>query len=348
VITPYNPDVFYKLDIIVYYTKRNLFVCGLAGYIGESKKPEITYQLITRLFEKAELRGRCAAGFWGTQKNDGILYHKEPIRATSLVKKDIWKKIAEINPNLLLVHAREASVGSGLPAINKNNHPFINKDGTIALVHNGKIGNPEQYALRKKYETISECDSEILLRIFENGNEETEFLEENRDLTGLRDIWSYLSRSHGQTPPAMAVAIAEKLPNTVRRLWLFRNNLRTLWAIDLREALGQIFFCSTEEMWHYGLATCPDVQTVLNDFTIKLVELPPEEVWLMEISSNDPVVNDENFQKFVVSPCGDFEPWTYTGELLKTKRKFCDEMITTLDENDEIAQEDQLELGLWD
>lgn len=247
------------------------------------------------------------------------------------MRKDVWRKIAKLEPNLLIAHAREASVGP--PSINKNNHPFVNTDRTIAVVHNGRIPDPEYSALRKKYEINSECDSEILLRIFENENGDK--------LAGVKDIWSFFSRKYGHNTlsiPAMAVAIGERLSEGVRRLWLFRNDLRTLWLVDLRESLGQIFFCSTEEIWHQAIASSPAAKFLRRN-TIKLIELLPEEIWSMKISPSCPTITEENLQKFEVK-IGDYEPWNHKGDCLKINRSTSNpDVITVLNENDELTYE---------
>ena len=140
-----------------------------------------------------EIRGTDAAGFWGISKKGTIYYHKEPVRSTQLVQSSSWRNVGQEEMDLLLVHTRQASQGVGMPQQNRNNHPFTSSDRCIGLVHNGRI--PEYNSLRRRYEVNSECDSEILLRIFEQGTER---------LDGIKDIWGQVQI--GQ----MAVAIGEK------------------------------------------------------------------------------------------------------------------------------------------
>jgi glucosamine 6-phosphate synthetase-like amidotransferase/phosphosugar isomerase protein len=225
-------------------------VCGICGYIGQSVDQNVTYQLMTHLFEKTEVRGEDAAGIWGPANDGEVLYHKEPCKSSIFVKRPFWKSLADHSPDLMLCHARAASMGVGVPSVNRNNHPFISWDGTIGLVHNGRIPDTEYRALKKRYPTTSACDSEIVLRIFEAGK----FADEDRTkefepyglvsqgLTGMKDIWSYLSLGH------MAVAIGET-QNDNRRLWLFRNKHRSLWLADMRSQLGQVFFFSAPQIW---------------------------------------------------------------------------------------------------
>jgi hypothetical protein len=242
-------------------------ICGIAGYIGESKNPQLTYDLITALFQGVETRGKDAAGFWGVN-NEQVIFHKEPGRSSQLIKKNEWLDILNFNPSLLITHAREASSGVGPPAINKNNHPFTSRDKNIALIHNGRVAEADYRNLLKKYEVATACDSEILLRIFEN----------SPGLDGIKDIWAFSQKTQ------MAVAIAERAEDNRHRLWLFRNQHRSLWIIDLQDILGQTFFCSTAEIWHNALKS-HKIKELLNK-RIKLIELTPEEVWSFELGSD--------------------------------------------------------------
>lgn len=306
-------------------------MCGIAGFIGESKDPQLSFKLITALFEKIEMRGKDAAGFWGSNKDNKILYHKEPGTSSNLIKKEIWKSVCKFNPNLFIAHAREASSGVGPPNINKNNHPFTSADRSIALVHNGRIHDIEYAALKQKYEVLTKCDSEILLRIFEAGAKyapqdiETEFGDEDLEigsrLMGIKDIWSTVCHGH------MAVAIGEQSVDS-KRLWLFRNIFRTLWLVDVREQLGQIFFCSTAEIWQSAVASNPVLKSI-NKKTVKLLELPPEEVWLLRISDSSPIVEDSQTQRFDVRASGESEPWSFTGEPLKINKPYGPENVIT-------------------
>jgi hypothetical protein len=299
-------------------------MCGICGYIGRSKSPKITFELTTRLFEQSESRGKDAAGFWGVEAENGkILYHKEPCESGKLVQKPIWNKIIQLNPDILLLHARDATPGVGVASDNKNNHPFVNSDYSVALIHNGRIPEFEYSLLTKKYKVISTCDSEILLRIFESGknyNEseiDTELLKDGNNLAsrlmGIRDIWSSISVGSRRS---MAVAIGERLSEGHRRLWLFRNCLRTLWLIDLREALGQYFFVSTDDIWQEAIQSLPNVQEYLKKSKKMMIEMPANEVWALEINPQEPIVTDDNFHRYSIEKEGTHE-WQEEDEMVK-------------------------------
>jgi glucosamine 6-phosphate synthetase-like amidotransferase/phosphosugar isomerase protein len=234
-------------------------LCGLAGFIGKAKNPKLSYQIITSLLEKSQARGIDAAGFWGTSENS-TFYHKEPGPACCFIQRNKWKKLEKYNPNLLLAHARGASKGSGLPKSNKNNHPFISTNKNIGLIHNGKI---EEYKyLKQNYRLETECDSEVLLRIF----------EKKENLEGITDIFDLVTTGH------MAVAIGQK-DSQGKHLWLFRNRYRPLWIINAYIPLGQVFFISELNFWTE--TTCR-----LRLKGIEIYELPTEEVWKFTLSND--------------------------------------------------------------
>lgn len=268
-------------------------MCGLLGFIGESKNPYLTFDLTTKLLLVSEIRGFDATGYWATEKeSDGkIAYYKEGIPAEEFVKKDEWKLIEKFNPNLLIAHVRKTSTGVGASFFNQNNHPFVSYDKSLAIIHNGRIEENEYQRLKDCYELNSECDSEIILRIIENGTD-------NR-LIGIKEVFSNIQNGH------MAVAVGERAKDK-RFLWLFRNKYRPLWVIDLQEILGQIFFISDPDIWDEVIFKNKKFNFL--DYQEKIYELPTEEVWLFEFQSvinlqkfklikNGTVPLNQNFQK---------------------------------------------------
>lgn len=318
--------------------KGRCFICGIAGFIGESTHPEITYQLITSVFEELEIRGTDAAGFWGSQKGKSgkIIYHKDSDKASDLIKREIWKKVCPFNPNLLLVHARASSIGVGTAWQNKNNHPFVSADRNIALVHNGRIQDVEYKTLKKKYEVFSNTDSEIFLRIFEAGemldDGMTDLAKDDKHhrLLGIRNIWSQITKGH------MACAIGERMENGARRLWLFRNKHRPIWLFDLRKTLGQIFFCSTPEIWQRAVNNCPEAKAVVRKKT-KFIELPEDEIWVMTVTLQYPTLEPDNFKKYSVHAAG-FSTYEHKGNEIPIKKGDPSaEVVTNLNDKEEVV-----------
>ena len=236
---------------------------------------------------------------------------------------------------MLLVHARGASKGLGEPSVNRNNHPFVNTDYSIGLVHNGRVDDTEYAFLKKQYGVQSQCDSEILLRIFEAGEtygysylkKILANVEHPQRFAGIKDIFSNIVEGH------MAVAVAERGLDKERMLWLFRNKHRPLWIVDMRAYLGQIFFVSEPNIWEEAAANI-GIKHIIK--TQKLIELPTEEVWFFKID------NDESYPKNVKK----YEVVKGTEISYGQNSKFCPvikkppkfKVITQLNENDQILK----------
>lgn len=263
-----------------------------------------------------------------------MLYHKEPVKSSDFVTKDVWQQTPDYNPNMLLVHARGASKGLGDPRINYNNHPFTSLDKTIGLIHNGRIDDCEYYHLKQKYDLKTQCDSELLLRIFESGDLQNK-INLNRDfgdfdyshrLAGIRDIFSFINEGH------MAVAIGERISNGSRMLWLFRNKYRPLWMVDMRQLLGQIFFVSEFDIWEDAIYETESYNEL--SCSQKVIELPKEEVWLFQIDIENPC---PNFQKYEVCKNNKFYSWKFDGKKnVNIKNEVDFSIITELNDNDEL------------
>jgi hypothetical protein len=328
-------------------------MCGIAGFIGASKNPDITYQIATKLFDRLEERGNDAAGFWATEPGDdgSVVFHKEPGASSKLIQQEIWRKtIAKMNLDLMVMHARRASTGAD-PKKNKNNHPFTSSDRSIALVHNGKL--PEHHDLRKKYEVRSDTDSEVLLRIFEWASINTTQEEAQVELPsmdwitaskvmGLKKIFSYINTG------VMASAVAERgTENGERTLWLFRNSMphgqqdRPLYVIDVRDKLGQIFFCSTDVLWRKAMTDCPQARQFIGRRWC--IEMPADEIWYFNTSNDVPVPDDSTCKKLDVTRGNVWRPLEDVGSPLpiigcNTQPPFS--IISYLNEHDDLNLED--------
>ena len=264
----------------------------------------MTYQIISKLLEKSEIRGIDATGYWGVEKgSDGcIFYHKEPARSSIFVKKNHWKSLEKYDLNLLLVHARGASKGVGEPLHNQNNHPFTNADRSFAMIHNGRVDDCEYHGLKQKYEVLSNCDSEILLRVAEHAkNDNPEDLTCARRLDGIKEVFSVINQGH------MAVALGERVREN-RYLWLFRNPHRPLWLVDLRDSLGQIMFFSEPSIWEESISECSLAKNNLK--SQKLLEIPDHQIWCFQVS--DIKKHVENVEKYEVLKSS-INPWVFDG-----------------------------------
>ena len=311
-------------------------MCGLAGYIGSSKKPKISYGLATALFENLEIRGMDAAGIWGTEQGNGsIIYHKEPVNSSRFIKNEIWDNVKKLKPDLLLLHARYTSSGVGHARHNKNNHPFVSTDKTVAMVHNGII--QEACCLKEKYEIKSDTDSEILLRMFEHNMDQDKVnLKVDSDhikrvMSGIKGIWSLI------TEGSMAVAFGERINKYERSLTLFHNEQRPLWLIDLRESLGQVFFFSEPEIWYRAISSHSCLRSEFGDSS-QLVEMPIHQVWYLKVDKDNPHVVNDNFFKFEVEINPTTKKWKAGEKITILENKADVSVITNLDKNDNVIK----------
>ena len=219
--------------------KGRCVICGIAGFIGNSTNQKFTYNLSKRIFRLLEYRGIHASGIYAIDENNNSYFKKEPIPSSEFVKTDYFRSIKNINMKLCLLHARQATANCGDPEDNINNHPFISKDNKKILVHNGVIERTEYDDLKEVFPTESTCDSEVLLRFFENNQEQT--TKSFSKLTGL------IPKSQ------FAISLCE-LEDKKIKLYLYRNHARPLYFFDLRETIGQIFFCSTVEIFLHAIS----------------------------------------------------------------------------------------------
>ena len=310
-------------------------MCGIAGFIGLSKKPKATNEIITNLFDFLEFRGTDASGIWAAEagKEGKVFYHKEPIKSSEFIKKDFWKKIRKSKINLFLAHARATSKGNGHASTNSNNHPFVSLDRRIGMVHNGTID--EAKFLSGKYQCISETDSEILLRIFESGMQTKLEIEDvpNRiaqRLGGIKDIWASI------TEGAMAVALGEREDDSHRNLFLFRNSQRPLWLADLRVGLGQVFFFSSPDIWYRAMEQCTDgIKAIVKEQ--KLIEIPPNEVWVLHVDDDNPqIASQGQFYRFEMDVKQTGKDWDEDDFVKMQPPKTQVYVITELGQDDEL------------
>lgn len=273
--------------------------------------------LITDLFSNLEVRGTDASGIWGTESgnNSKIYYHKQAIRSSYYVNCEFWRDLQKVNLDSLIVHSRAASKGPFHALANQNNHPFVADNHQIAIAHNGCLDEAE--FLKEKYEIQSDTDSEYLLRIYENSliaDSDLQIEDVPEDvicrLRGIKDIWSVINTG------AMAVAVGERIDDYSRSLFLFRNEKRPLWVADMREALGQIFFFSSPDIWYDTICSNSEIKALCGS-TQKIIEVPSHQIWYFKIDKDNPVVSDNNKFKFKVN-VGDSKKWN-KGKYLNIK-----------------------------
>lgn len=160
----------------------------------------------------------------------------------------------------------------------------------------------------------STCDSEILLRIFENHQQHIH----NTRLEAIREIFSLINVGH------MAVAIGEKIDEHYS-LFLFRNEHRPLWIIDLREILGQVFFVSEPSIWEQS------VKSVNIMHYARLIEIPEYEIWHFELKDK------LSLRRYYVKKGSERLPWEFSGKQFDISQQPSSyKIVSCLNEDDEI------------
>lgn len=300
------------------------------------------------LLVKTEIRGQDATGFWGCEQGDGrIFFDKEPIKSSIYAQRAIWKEgLANADADLLIAHCRFSTLSAGNEKVNKNNHPHASADHRVALVHNGTI--PEYNQLKLRYNLRSECDSEILLRMFESGEEFADNEEHlNKEfptikltnklayrLLGLREIFARVNFGK------MAVAIGERGDDGSRYLWLLRDSERPLHVVDMRKTLGQIFFCSTADIWRSAVESCPSVKSYIHS-ELGIIEFQPDQIWLTASEAGkDGTESNWHIRKFKITKTKYYE-YKEPEERAKCVRKDTKppvKVVSRLDDKEEIRQ----------
>lgn len=151
---------------------------------------------------------------------------------------------------LCLLHARHATANCGEPEDNINNHPFISLDGKKILAHNGIVEKTEYDSLKEFFPTQSNCDSEILLRFFEN------------DSTPTNKAFSKLT---GLIPKSQFAISLFELEDDKIKLYLYRNHARPLYFFDMTNITGQIFFCSTVEIFLHAVSYYSKSESIMKE-----------------------------------------------------------------------------------
>lgn len=211
------------------------------GFVGSSKLPSVSYNLATNLLRETEVRGNHATGFYSVNNQGKLDFHKEPIRATEFVRKSkAWKNFAS-GSSSLIGHTRLATHGAIHDNI--NNHPHISTCGNMGLVHNGIISSHLSIARNTGVIMRGDCDSEVLLRVFEKNGDRVE---------NIKEIFEQTDKSFG----SMACLAIDYFEKNIPFFYAFRNSGNPLFFIDLRDHLGQYFFCSTKEIWNMAIRKC--------------------------------------------------------------------------------------------
>ena len=138
-------------------------MCGIVGFFcfGEDRP---ALKTVRDMFLESESRGNDATGYGCIGKDGSLIVEKEAVEASKFVKRDKFKRLAEINPKFLIGHTRYTTKGT--EANNLNNHPVMVGE-SWALVHNGMVNNDDAVFDRLKMKRSGQVDTEVLVRCME-------------------------------------------------------------------------------------------------------------------------------------------------------------------------------------
>ncbi len=158
-------------------------MCGIAGIRRFGDTP-INVDQIKLFLNSLEDRGVDATGVALLTKRELHVLKSDKTAWNFCVSADFKGFMEEFltdDTTVALMHTRAATVGN--PREGKNNHPLT--DGTVAVVHNGSVGNHEQLFKNGKFARVAETDSDILRAyVNEFGLTKECIRKMNADMTG--------------------------------------------------------------------------------------------------------------------------------------------------------------------
>ena len=223
-------------------------MCGIVGYKAFGKEVPKKRELENLLIE-TQYRGTDATGVAWIE-NDALQIFKQEGSAKELIKTKNWKKIKV--PKVMIMHCRAQTQGTFKN--NKNNHPVFNKQG-MALIHNGIISNDDAIAKEKGYKLDGQVDSEIILKLIEDG------------------WWDSIKNVEELSGSYACAALYKEKPD---ELILFRHTSPIAYYIDVARDI--LFFASVDDIledafqhWHRGFVMDKISCNNLSDNTAYLI-----------------------------------------------------------------------------
>ena len=180
-------------------------MCGIVGYIGDSKAINFLLDGLTKL----EYRGYDSAGV-AVMEDGNIFVEKSVGRLDSLKDK---LRTQNLNGTIGIGHTRWAT--HGRPS-DRNAHPHTDCHGNFVVVHNGIIENfmtLKENLISRGHKFISETDTEVVAHLLEE-NYNGDFVEAVRKVLDLIEgsySLAFMSKEH----PDMLICAKQDNPLVV-------------------------------------------------------------------------------------------------------------------------------------
>lgn len=199
-------------------------MCGIFGFLDKnnSLKQDQADALAQGLAIGAMDRGEDASGY-AILVNGNIEIHKKAVPASELYIQSKGSKI-------LVGHTRFATMGD--PTADSQAHPFLSKDKSFALTHNG-VGTKDYHRLvAKKPYLESDIDSQAMTKYFE--------------VSGLHPV-ALSDFLNDWKNSSAAIAILRK---KTQSLVLFRNDRNPIVLAET--TCGVLLYASTDDIIETG------------------------------------------------------------------------------------------------
>ncbi len=134
-------------------------MCGIVGYIGGRE----AYPILIAGLKRLEYRGYDSAGV--AILNNSLNVYKKAGKVSELEE---FVQNKNVQGNVGIGHTRWATHGE---PNDRNAHPHISQDGTLAIIHNGIIENYasiKETLIKKGHTFTSDTDTEVLIHFIED------------------------------------------------------------------------------------------------------------------------------------------------------------------------------------
>ena len=210
-------------------------MCGIGGFSLSAGSKINSRQLANALLTALEDRGGMASGIAWQTRDGGNGYYKAAVNGASLKLKAMPK-----HAPVAIVHTRLATHGSTTD--NRNNHPVLSPERSIALVHNGVIYNHD--IVREGLPEIPfDVDTAVIPALIEADPS----LDRLRELDGDAAIGWLSDANHG----TLNLARLEHSPMTIAQLddgsFVFASTEALLWRVLIQLDLMPDFMKSVPE-----------------------------------------------------------------------------------------------------